>query len=170
MTSELAPPDRTQGTTGHRLLFVWALSTLVLFCLSAIWSIATPIGANNDERAQLIKAASVVRGQVVGQSVNPTSAAQLSTADRANLAYCRTQHTSADCDAAVTIVSVPESIAHFTVPACYILYVYGSSCGHGLQGSGREVPAATYVGRYPPLYYAIVGLPSLAWQGPSPII
>ena len=106
----------------------------------------------------------MVRGQVVGQSVNPTSAAQLSTADRANLAYCRTQHTSADCDAAVTIVSVPESIAHFTVPACYILYVYGSSCGHGLQGSGREVPAATYVGRYPPLYYAIVGLPSLAWH------
>ena len=31
----------------------------------------------------------------------------------------------------------------------------------GFRGSGREVKAITYVGRYPPLYYAIVGLPSL---------
>jgi hypothetical protein len=26
------------------------------------------------------------------------------------------------------------------------------------------VIGATYVGRYPPLYYAIVGLPSLVWH------
>ncbi len=164
MTSQSAPPDPTEGTKGHRLLRVWALSTVVLFCLCAVWSIATPIGANNDEGAQMIKAASVVRGQIVGQSVNPTSATRLSPRDRAFLAFCGAQHPAADCDRAVTVVSVPESIAHFTAPACFIIEVFASTCSHGLQGSGREVSAATYVGRYPPLYYAIVGLPSLVWH------
>jgi hypothetical protein len=143
---------------------------MVLFCICALWSIVTPIGANNDERAQLIKAASVVRGQVMGESVNPTSAARLSRADRYLLAYCDALHGRANCDRSVTLVSVPESIAHLTLPACVALEEHGASCSRslqgsgGLQGSGREVLAATYVGRYPPLYYAIVGLPSLVWH------
>ena len=45
MASESAPLDPTEGTTGHRLLRVWAVSTVVLFSLCALWSIATPIGA-----------------------------------------------------------------------------------------------------------------------------
>ena len=52
-----------------------------------------------------------------------------------------------------------------TMPACLVLEEqWFVGCSHGLQGSGREVSAATYVGRYPPLYYAIVGLPSLTWH------
>ena len=61
-------------------------------------------------------------------------------------------------------MTVPESFAHFNVPACFLFQAYGSGCSHGLKGSGREVTATTYVGRYPPVYYAIVGLPTLAWH------
>ena len=92
MSSESALPERTQGSRGTGLLRVWAVSTLVLFCFCALWSIATPIGANNDERAQVVKAASVVRGQIVGQSVNPAAVARLSPADRCGLAYCAALH------------------------------------------------------------------------------
>ncbi len=31
------------------------------------------------------------------------------------------------------------------------------------------MPAATYVGRYPPLYYALVGLPSLVWNADAAV-
>lgn len=157
-------------TRGNRLLRAWAVSTVVLFGLCALWSIATPIGANNDERAQLVKAASVVRGQVVGPSVNPALTARLNPTDRLSLANCDAVHGRAHCDRAVTVVSVPQSIADVTAPKCILLEEGGFSCSHasqgsaGLQGSGREVSAATYVGRYPPLYYAIVGLPSLEWH------
>jgi hypothetical protein len=140
------------------------VSTVVLFCLCGIWSMVTPIGANNDEGAQMTKAASVVRGQIVGPSVTPALTTRLSAAGRSGLAYCRRAHGSTDCDRAVTVVSVPESFAHFRAPSCFLLQVYGSGCSHGLQGSGREVSADTYVGRYPPLYYVIVGLPSLVWH------
>jgi hypothetical protein len=37
-----------------------------------------------------------------------------------------------------------------------------ASCEPSVPSSAREVPVETYVGRYPPLYYLIVGLPSLA--------
>jgi Predicted membrane protein (DUF2142) len=170
MSSESVPPETAEGTGGAGLLRVWAVSTLVLFCLCALWSIATPIGANNDEGAQLIKAASVVRGQIVGQSVNPASLAGLSRADRFGLDDCATLHGATNCDRAVTVVSVPESIADLTMPVCVLLEEHGSPCGRnqrgigGLRGSGRDVSATTYVGRYPPLYYAIVGLPSLVWH------
>ena len=61
---------------------------------------------------------------------------------------------------------MPESFANFAVPSCRYLIFQNlpADCGHGLRGSGREVIGVTYVGRYPPLYYAIVGLPSLIWH------
>ena len=118
----------------------------------------------------MIKAASVVRGEIVGQSVTPASAAQLGPADRVGIAECTAVHGRANCDRALTIVSVPESFAQLTPFPCVLLEEHGSNCPQslmrsgGLHGSGRQVQAATYVGRYPPLYYAIVGLPSLVWH------
>ncbi len=142
----------------HPLLRDWTLFTCVLFCLFAAWSLATPIGAIIDEPAQLVKAASVVRGELNEPTLTEKSASQLSAADRESLRYCDLISGSAKCDKAVSVVTVPESFARFH-PACYPVVPW---CDHGLRGSGAETLAATYVGHYPPLYYSIVGLPSLA--------
>ena len=146
----------------HPLLRLWALSTAIFFCLCAAWSLATPIGASNDEPAQLVKAASVVRGEILGQTVSKKLLAQVPASNRADFKGCLFFATLPRCRAAVTVVTVPSSIADFSRPGCFtLLQQIPAGCGSGLQGSGREVKAITYVGRYPPLYYAIVGLPSL---------
>ena len=148
------------------MIRIWAMFTVILFCLCAAWSFVTPIGAANDEPAQLVKAASVVRGQLVGSTLTPTLEARLSPAVRAGLQNCVSVHGAHACDKAITVVTVPESFANFAVPSCRYLIFQNlpADCGHGLRGSGREAIGVTYVGRYPPLYYAIVGLPSLVWH------
>jgi hypothetical protein len=148
------------------MIRIWVISTSILFCLCAAWSFVTPVGAANDEPAQLVKAASVVRGQFVGSTLTPTLEARLNPAVRASLQNCEGVHGTNACDRAITVVTVPESFANFAVPSCRYLIFQNlpADCGHGLRGSGREAIGVTYVGRYPPLYYAIVGLPSLVWH------
>jgi hypothetical protein len=62
-------------------------------------------------------------------------------------------------------VKVPKSFADFAIPSCYRLSPkMPAGCAPVFGDSGRETTTITYDGRYPPLYYAIVGLPSLAWH------
>ncbi len=148
---------------GRPLFRIWALATAIFFCFCAAWSLATPIGAANDEPAQLVKAASVVRGEIVGHKVSPKLLAQVPAGDRADFEGCLYLSTAQRCSAADTVVTVPGSFADFSRPLCFTLFSQApAGCDQGLRGPGREVKATTYVGRYPPLYYAIVGLPSLA--------
>jgi hypothetical protein len=120
-----------------------------------------PIGAANDEPAQLVKAASVVRGEIVGQRVSPKLLAQTPSGDKVDFGGCTFLSTVQRCSAADTVVTVPSSFADFSRSECFFLQQFPAGCSVGLRGSNREVKATTYVGRYPPLYYAIVGLPSL---------
>jgi hypothetical protein len=63
---EWRSPSRPPGSMrSHLLICIWLLSTGILFCLCAAWSLATPIGAAQDEPSQLVKAASVVRGEII---------------------------------------------------------------------------------------------------------
>jgi hypothetical protein len=121
-----------------------------------------PIGSANDEPAQLVKAASVVRGEIVGQNLSPKLLAETPPGDKVDFGGCTYLSTVQRCSAADTVVTVPSSYADFARPECFLIQQVPAGCGPGLRGSGREVKATTYVGRYPPLYYAIVGLPSLA--------
>jgi hypothetical protein len=150
------------------LLRVWAMSTLIIFAFCAAWSLVTPIGAANDEPAQLVKAASVARGELLGQSVSPRSVAHLSEADRTALHDCYIAYGGERrCNPAVTIVTVPESFA--SLRSCITFAFVPSGSCVGLHGSARGATVATYVGHYPPLYYGIVGLPSLAWNGDAAV-
>ncbi len=90
-------------------------------------------------------------------------AAHLPVEDQIALGLCYRRSSASRCNKAVTVVTVPESFAHFTSPGCFLNPVVPGSCDLGLRGSGRDATVTTYVGRYPPLYYAIVGIPSLAW-------
>ncbi len=156
----VAGSRRPPAGRSHPLLRIWAAFTGVLFFLFAAWSLATPIGAIIDEPAQLVKAASVVRGEINGPTLTQESEGRLSASDRKSLLYCDLISGSANCDEAVSVVRVPQSFATFQAN-CYSIVPW---CNHGLRGSGADTPAATYVGHYPPLYYSIVGLPSLVWH------
>ncbi len=121
-----------------RLLRIWMTSTVALFALGALWSLATPVGAAPDEPTQIIKAAAVVSGQLVGA---PTPGQPK----------------------AVITVTVPESFASdLHLATCYAFTdTRPAGCAPHLSGVSRPSIATTYVGRYPPLYYLLVGAPTL---------
>ncbi len=173
--------DRSLAAPGRKsFLRIWAVSAAIFFGLCAAWSLATPIGATNDEGAQVLRAVSTVRGQLLGQ---PLTAATRRTLDQHQLArfvactHWGTRFLGADervaakrCAAPFTVVTVPRSFA--AIPEaefCNSFDPAPDTCPVHLDGSDRPVRAITYVGRYPPLYYAIVGLPSLVSQSDAAI-
>jgi hypothetical protein len=115
----------------------WRVFAIAWACLAvgmALWSIATPIGAAPDEPAHIIKAASVVRGELIG---SPGKDGQR--------------------------VTVPEYIAFTPAQTCYAFNANApASCTPvDVKNPVREVTSSTTAGLYNPLYYAIVGWPSL---------
>jgi hypothetical protein len=113
----------------------------VTFLNFAVWSIATPLFASPDEPTHVVHAAAAVRGALVGRTVRTASNA-----------------TTRVRIPAVFAAGYPYTtcfMGHDTVPA---------SCAPALSTSTKVVNTATYVGRYPPLYYLVVGLPSLVTQ------
>ncbi|HVC14486.1 MAG TPA: DUF2142 domain-containing protein [Acidimicrobiales bacterium] len=118
---------------------IFALAFLLSFATFGAWSLATPLYASPDEPTQVAHAAAAVRGQLVGTTI---------TSD-AN---------------ALTAVSVPRIFATGWLTArCYAFRpTVPASCSPSIPAPTETVRTTTYVGRYPPLYYLIVGLPSLA--------
>jgi hypothetical protein len=58
----------------------------------------------------------------------------------------------------------------YALPTCYQFHnKTPAGCAPHLQSSSRIVTVGTYVGRYPPLYYALVGLPTLVMHSESVI-
>ena len=53
------------------------VATALFFGLCAVWSLATPIDATNDEGSQVIKAVSVVRGEILGTTLTAATARSL---------------------------------------------------------------------------------------------
>jgi hypothetical protein len=132
--------------TPERFAGIWIRSFFALFVLCAAWSLATPLGAAPDEPAQIVKAAATVRGQLIGQP-----AAHENSTTRA-----------------FRVPSIFTSV--YSLPACYQFHnKIPAGCAPHLRGSGRIVTVTTYVGRYPPLYYSMVGLPTLVTHSESVI-
>ena len=96
---------------------------------------ATPLGGSPDEPAHIIKAASVVRGQFVGE---PTD------------------------QPAVRSVMVPEGIATAADWPCYAFApAQSANCLREVPDGTDLWPADTSAGLYNPTYYLLVGWPSL---------
>ena len=119
---------------------IFAAFLVLTFVNFAAWSLATPLFASPDESTQVVAAAAAVRGEVVGFTI-----------DGAASAY--------------TAVHVPEVFASGTAyPVCFKYHPdVPASCAPSLSTSTKIVHIGTYVGRYPPLYYLITGLPSLVF-------
>ncbi len=124
---------------------VWLVSWGVFFAVAALWSIANPLGNSPDEPAQIARAAALYRGQIVGNQVAHKAPAY--TEIRVPRTYALA------LNGAQSAVDGHDCY-HFlpTVPA---------SCER-VVASDRLVNTTTYFGRYPPLYYFLVGLPSVA--------
>jgi hypothetical protein len=136
MTAPLRPngdnkPTVLIRTARWRVFFVsWALLSL----LSIAWSLATPIAASPDEPAHLVKAASVARGQLIGEQ-SPLG----------------------------QVVQVPRYVASTHKETCFAFKPnVTADCASPLSGSSSEIiDSTTTAGLYNPIYYFLVGLPSL---------
>lgn len=124
------------------ILRTFGLAWLVLSLLAGAWSFATPISAAPDEPAHFIKAASVVRGQFIGEST-----------------------------AQGHIVRVPQYVAYTNSQTCFAFKPdVSAECSPEVPGdSDALVDAITSAGLYNPVYYAIVGWPSLLFPDGSGI-
>lgn len=124
--------------------FAWAL--LAVGLILAAWSIATPLMASPDEPAQVSQAAALVRGQLD-----------------------RPQHDTPIGKRA--LVTVPDWVASAgALPDCYAFRpAISAGCAPRVSHSTTSTTTFTQFSNYPPLYYAMVGLPSLVFTG-SPAV
>lgn len=139
--------ERTAETYRPQARSIVALG-LLTFAILAAWSLTMPLMSSPDEPSHAIKAAAVVRGEWSGRLGDAPS--------------------DGSAPGAPTWVSVPADIAALThLPDCYQFEEKeAADCAPGVPGrDGGTVEAPTYAGQYPPLYYALVGWPSLVLQG-----
>lgn len=120
----------------------WFLpSFLVLLFLSWSWAFASPIASVPDEPAHVTKAAAVARGQLGGTQVGT--------------------------DGPLLAVDVPRYIRYVDAMSCFARILDTTpTCAPDLDGDPNDtVQALTTAGLYNPIYYGIVGWPSLATSG-----
>lgn len=123
-------------TSSARLTFVVAWIALTL--ASAAWAATTPLSASPDEPSHMIRAASVVRGEIIGENTK---------------------------DPALKKVEVPIGISKAWKWTCYAYQPTVSAACIPPTVNGLELRSApTSAGLYNPIYYAIVGLPSLVLE------
>jgi hypothetical protein len=145
MTTATGQDPRGPARSTRGGLRAYWLAFGLLWLLTAAWSLSQPIAAGPDENAHVVKAAAVVRGQL-GSDDAGTGAG------------------SGD----VTVPYFYERL--MTYPICFAFTSpQPASCAPELPaGADAETPtqAWTWVVRNNPVYYAIVGLPSLLPAGP----
>lgn len=126
----------------RRLSGRWLVPFLVTFALAGLWALASPTFSGPDEPAQVIRSVSLVHGTLLGEAIggphSPT-----------------------------TQVTVPAWLSGAnSAPDCFKGDVHASAqCEPPLSRTTGSIVTTTYVGRYPPLYYAVVGWPSLFSSG-----
>ncbi len=144
----LPVPVVSAPTTGRRLNRVFWLAFTVLMLVTTAWSLASPIAAGPDENAHIVKAAAVVRGDLRG--------------------------TSSTDNIGAGEVAVPQIYAFLlSYPVCFAFRgEEPADCTPPFpdEATGSVTTTAdTWVIRNNPLYYAIVGLPTLLPAAPSVI-
>ncbi len=124
---------------------MWGVAFVLVSFLGALWVFMSPMMASPDEPSQTVKSVAVVRGQLDG-----------------------TEQVIQQTDEKVLNVV----ISRVEVPASYTLLDQGrvcftykplvpADCADPISADTSTATGATYVGRYPPVYYAAVGWPSL---------
>ena len=125
---------------------LWALLLLLFTVVIGAWSLATPPFAAPDEQGHFVHAVAVVRGELSGEQVPYLGGT-------------------------TTQIHLPKQFENIDVyPGCFAFQSrMTADCQHRLADDRQSgtTTLVTGAGRYPPAYYAVVGLPSLVWSGLS---
>ncbi|NTW39750.1 MAG: DUF2142 domain-containing protein, partial [Cellulomonadaceae bacterium] len=135
---------RTRTASGRSSVAGWLSLGTLLLLLTAGWSAMVPLMGSPDEPSHVIRAAAVARGQWSGElGAAPTDLSR---------------------PGAGTIVLLPSDFAAaLALPNCYAFQPdEPAACQQDVPPANGLQAAETFAGQYPPLYYLLVGWPSLA--------
>jgi hypothetical protein len=118
----------------------WYPAAFTVFALLGIlWSLASPVFSVPDENAHAVKAIAQVRGQVIGYTLP---------------------------DVRHIVVDLPDGYEYPPQVMCFATRPeVPASCGAELGDEGGNEWFNTWVGAYNPVYYYLVGWPSLIFSG-----
>jgi hypothetical protein len=123
--------------------FAWAFLAVVLSI--GAWSVSSPLGAAPDEPSHVIEATAVVRGQF--------------TPPQFEVVIDGVRH------GRIGVVLIPRWVSDIS-PGCFLRRPNTpAGCATHGETDTRNTIATTQFSNYPPLYYAIVGLPTLLSVG-----
>jgi len=135
-----SPRSRWRRASGLGRTFVatWAIGFVLLGLLGTGWVLATPHYAWPDAPSQVARSVASVRGQLVGQQIPGRPFA-------------------------LTEVRIPATYTEgYRYLSCFNRDLQiSAACAPHLVASAKPTLFDTYDGHYPPLYYLLVGLPSL---------
>jgi hypothetical protein len=160
-------PDTSQDSGGRRHLTanrVFFIALTSFFIVGAAWSAATPLLAAPDEPSQIVKAASVARGVWTARCYDVGTKCIQSSSSALGFEEVPTFY---------DLVRAPDSNDSAHSQICFKMKTFPlgalpASCARSLNTPPTpseikgyyNIFASTYQARYPPLYFAIVGLPS----------
>jgi Predicted membrane protein (DUF2142) len=147
MTSLL---NRLRATPRARWWTTFTLTALV----AGIWSLTTPLFAVPDEPAHVIRAAAIVRGDLLGKG------------RKGEPDYVRYVSAPAIFDS----VTIPYSGDPHLKTVCFAFNRNITPACLSFSGSTKVRPVATQVVQYPPLYYGIAGAASLGLGSVSGVL
>ena len=125
-----------------RAAFFWA-PFAVFALLGMLWSLASPVFSVPDENAHALKAIAQVRGQVIGYTLP---------------------------DVKHIVVDLPPGYEYHPNILCFATYPERTAdCGVELGDASGQDWFNTWVGAYNPVYYYLVGWPSLLFEGSAGI-
>lgn len=173
MTATLTVPAEAElgskaisRTPRPRARRVFLVGFALAFLAEAAWSYATPLLGAPDEPSQIVKAAAVVRGEWTAVCFAGPNLSCLTSARSAN-----------GFEALPTfydMVRAPDTIDPHNSQICFHAHAtVSAACARSLNRSPTALEVKegiskyvwTYQARYPPLYYLVVGLPTLLGGG-----
>ncbi len=138
-----ARPVRPERSSSPRPWLVFVLAFALYAALASVWALASPVFAVPDENAHAVKAIAQVRGELVGH--REPGVRQL-------------------------VMDLPPEYAYTPQLLCFATHPeVPGDCGVEVGTTQGSDWSATWVSTYNPLYYYLVGWPSLLFGGPAGI-
>ena len=131
---------------------MWWVSFAILFALGALWALANPPTAASDEPAHIVHAAAVSRGDFFGGPLTPAQLAEFQSR------YYIGSNQGGVIDVYRSVV-VPE-IYDRPNQVCYIDHPEQSAACLNFTGPQAVTGVVSHTTKYPPAYYAWVGIPA----------
>jgi len=141
--------DRTRWTNTR----VWFVAFALASVLGGLWAFMSPMMTSPDEPSQTVRSIAVVRGERGDEQAIMQSDESVQ-------------------NVVVTRVQVPRAYADLELSTSCITFkpLQSANCIPPMGDDMTPALAATYVGRYPPLYHLIVGVPSLVLAPASALV